>query len=529
LIGEIAALLGALALLIGVVGGLRVLYKPPAALRRFKLKDIEGEFQPVSVAVLSTPAPSSSAEQHGTAGRAPGGDTAEPQLPEQASAAEENYFPKIMDLFEKGEFKKGLELAKREIGKAKDSQGAAADYAFYLFEAARKGSNEAFRELEQAAAVHSGDPDVQYWWGASLSRASRYDDALKVFEAARSKAAKESDRVSAALAIARIHSQLERPSAAKAVLREELQHTSGPAERASLYVGLSAVYESDTPADQEKAFLMRELAIRSTPADGDLRFKLAYDYSKHGANELALIHYRALLDQNSGHVVAQNNAGVAADGLLLPLASVAYYEMATEAGSTLAAANLAKRMITAGLKKQAVTTVDEARKAKDVSREVDVAAGQLAHAEAEEETKVEQIEQRVKKVRKWRVEYAGATLAERPSPDDVSGSYAGVPSGLELGMHDDGRVVGFFRFGLDKRAKLTGTIEGSALTFRWSEVTDPKNPLGFLGAKAGHGVLLFRPALCANMSETVYPSGITVEGDQGGQHEFASRSLSRGR
>ena len=142
-----------------------------------------------------------------------------------------------------------------------------------------------------------------------------------------------------------------------------------------------------------------------------------------------------------------------------------------------------------------MTILDEAREAKDVHRNVHLAIGRLAQSENEEETRIEQVSERVGKVRKWRVQHAEALLRATPPTEEVSGSYSGVPSPLELQVTNDGVVTGGFfpRLVPGKPAKLatiTGRIDGAAIAFQWSEVIDPKEFMASYYQKAGHGVLL---------------------------------------
>ncbi len=58
---------------------------------------------------------------------------------------------------------------------------------------------------------------------------------------------------------------------------------------------------------------------------------------------------------------------------------------------------------------------------------------------------------------------------------------------------------------------------------------DPSGGYALILVEEGPWAAGTEQALCANVSETVYPSGITVEGDQGAQHEFASRCPKCGR
>lgn len=285
-------------------------------------------------------------------------------------------------------------------------------------------------------------------------------------------------------------SRLERSGEARIVLQQDLTRTTAPPERSALFVALAKTYETDKPPDHEKAFLMRDLAVRSAPSDKALRFKLAYSYSDRGAHELAFVHYRRVIQLDATYENAQNNAGADADSLSLPIASVTYYRAAQQSGETLPVANLAYKLIAAGFKTEAEALRHDARQKPTVHRNVNLALGELARSEVAEEKKIEQITDRVDKVRGWRFKFAEALLRENVTAN-LSGTYNGVPSPLTLTVATDGTIHGTFSAD-GKPASLIGKIEGQALIFQWLEAgRDVTTSIAwYITAKSGHGVLL---------------------------------------
>ena len=67
---ELAALVGAITFLILVVGGFVVLYYPPKLLKKFKFKDLEGEFDTERHPMENASPPAPVAESTGTAATA---------------------------------------------------------------------------------------------------------------------------------------------------------------------------------------------------------------------------------------------------------------------------------------------------------------------------------------------------------------------------------------------------------------------------------------------------------------------------
>jgi hypothetical protein len=484
----LAGLITAIALLIAVCGGIYIAYRPPKLLKKIKFKDFESEFEPTTPP--GTPALSAAQGEPSTAEAAI--SSQDPQVAKELPASDDSQvFSEIWRLLSEGKYKEGLDLAREETAKEENRRTAIAHDAFYLYLAFTKGSSEAFTELGLRASSQTNHSGVQDWWARSLEFAGRLDDAVDAGRGALATAADEAERVTAVVLLQALLCRLNRNSEARALLRNELTRTSSPARLSSLYVSLGKTYELDKPADIEKSFLMRELAVRSDPSAKRLRFDLAFAYAEKGANEISLAHYRRVIADDPNHSDARNNAGVAMERLALPLTGVSYYKAAQAAGETLASANLAYRLIAAGFKEEAEAILEDARNADEVHRNVHLAVGRLAEAEAEEETKLKQIMERAGKFRAWRVEYAEALLRDSPPREAVAGSYAGVPSVLELAIDIDGSAKGGFRFAPGKTATLQGRLDGAAVTFEWSEILDPKDSIAaILGRKKGHGVLL---------------------------------------
>jgi tetratricopeptide (TPR) repeat protein len=475
----LAQLISAITFFVLVCGLLVLLYKPPKALqalRKLRIKDyFEGEFQPVA------PQPAALPELTSDAGAAEPPPTATPetQAAAQAPPTEADDFSRIWDLLEDGKYREALDLAKQDVAKEKEPNVAVENEAFYLSLAFLKGADFAFGDLEKHANAHPGNCGAQYWFGEALSRAGRVDEALKAWRASLANTQDEPARVRAVRAIATALSKMELSGEGRVVLQQELT---------TLFIELAKTYESDKPPDHEKGFLMRELAIRSSPSDKQLRFKLAYGYADRDAHELALVHYRKLIQLDAGYGNAQNNAGVAADALSLPIASVTYYRAAEQLGETLPVANLAYKFIGAGFRTEAAAMLRDISQKTDVHRNVHLALGELARSETAEEKKIEQITERVDRVRGWRFKFAEALL--RPTTTtDLSGTYKGVPSPLSLSLASDGTVEGTFSAD-GKPASLIGNVDGEALIFQWSEIRPEASTAWYVSLKSGHGVLL---------------------------------------
>lgn len=252
---------------------------------------------------------------------------------------------------------------------------------------------------------------------------------------------------------------------------------------------MAKAHAEAVPVDHRAMFLMYELAIQNTPDDTSLRFDVAYKYSEQSAHEIAFVHYRRLLQNEPTHIMALNNIGVDAGSLSLPLTAVSYFKLSQAMDNTLASSNLANRLIDAGFKEEAETLLTTAKSKSTVHRNVSFSIGRLAQAEATEEQQITKLSERVGKVRRWHVRHGEAALRQL-EPTTLSGSYTGVPVGLDLTVQSDGTANGTFALTATSTAVLTGSVTGAAVTFDWISESSDKSVLSYLSRKSGHGLLI---------------------------------------
>ena len=486
MIAAISGLILALAALIAVCGFLFILYKPPKALKKFKLKDyFEGEFlhQPPSAAVEVIPA----TPALGTAEAAPP-PTPQEQVQQEPSPETADTFSAIMKAFEEHRYTEGLRLSRTYVASGEQSSRFKTEAGF-LWMAHVEGNPEAYADAEKLAATHPQDYDAQYYFGLLSQRTGKSEAALTLLTKAMSLATDDEGRVNVAISLQRILSRMDRRKEALEILHAELQRTALPEFRAKLFVSMAKAYLADTAPDYRSAFLMYELAIQNAPDDTSLRFEVAYSYSEQKAHELAFTHYRRLFNNEPRHATALNNIGVDAESLELPVTAVSYYRQAEDLGSTLASSNLANRFIDAGFKKEAEALIAAAQLKPDVHRNVSVSVGKAAEAEINEEHKIKQISERAGKARKWHIRQ-GEAMLQPCDASGLSGSYSGTPVGLVLSVQSDGSATGTFALTSTTTAVITGTVSGRALTFDWSGENNEKSVLRYLSRKSGQGILI---------------------------------------
>lgn len=157
----------------------------------------------------------------------------------------------------------------------------------------------------------------------------------------------------------------------------------------------------------ERYFSLAEKAIHLKPTDNDLRFSLAFDYSKKNNHIMAFHHYRILCDSNSS-AFSWNNLGVEFSELDMQGKSVDAYLKSKEEGGTTAVGNLAYKLIDAGYYNMAKDYLREALKDPDSSSNVSKALSKLEGLVENEKTTEEECLRNSSPEMEFRLKYSEA-------------------------------------------------------------------------------------------------------------------------
>lgn len=160
--------------------------------------------------------------------------------------------------------------------------------------------------------------------------------------------------------------------------------------------------------------LERLLAL--DPSDLDLRFALAYKYSDLGREDLAVHHYLKI-PEASRSAIAWNNLGVSFERLGLPGKSVRAYRNAEAAGETLAASNLAIRLLDAGFVPEATQILEMAQTVSDHSKNVDSTMSRAKSVEEDEAEKEKSALSKAGAVSAFYREFGSAATRKAPNLD----------------------------------------------------------------------------------------------------------------
>jgi tetratricopeptide (TPR) repeat protein len=209
-----------------------------------------------------------------------------------------------------------------------------------------------------------------------------------------------------------------------------------------------------------EAFGALERSLELSPSDRSVRFHLAYQYSRDGFRELAIVHYEAAIGRgdDSG---ALNNLGIqyAENGLVS--SSVRLLKRSSEAGLSLAAGNLAMNLVNAGYGDEARVWIDKGRSVPEVHARVDEAASRLAAKPVEESTALEEIRTRGRDLRQV---FRLLTDHQTKLPQ---GQWR-VSTGLVMGFTSKGSVSSGSVGEAQAKSRIDFTLEGGRLHLKWS-------------------------------------------------------------
>ena len=235
-------------------------------------------------------------------------------------------------------------------------------------------------------------------------------------------------------------------------LISELPLCSGPGERAKVFLALASLYGKH--GDPENRVLALEKASEGRANDGDLRFKVAFEYAELGSPHAAVYHYRAAVLFGKGGA-SNNNLAIILEGLGLRLEANRLYRVGAEKGSTTSACNLASNLIAAALGMEAEEVLNKASKQDTVDPRVYSHVERLKKLREREKAKIEEVDLVGRKQREFYAAYAGV-LFSGGGDADLQGIWQ---SGIrKLTLRISGGTLSVI--GLD--SELTGKVHGGA-------------------------------------------------------------------
>jgi hypothetical protein len=160
-------------------------------------------------------------------------------------------------------------------------------------------------------------------------------------------------------------------------------------------------------------------------------------YSNVGRDDLAVHHYLRI-PEASRSAIAWNNLGVSIERLGLPVRSVRAYRKAEAAGETLAASNLAIRLLDAGFVDEATQILETAQAVSDHSKNVDSTMSRAKSADEDEGEKEKSALSKAGAVSAFYREFGSAATKVVPS---LQGTWSGPECPLVVFQAGDSFVA----------------------------------------------------------------------------------------
>lgn len=356
-----------------------------------------------------------------------------------------------------------------------------------------EGKADALQNLRDLASEYKTEHLPLDFLADCLRDLREYDEAVKCYLGAASLAptgARSSLEISAAEAL----QEAKKPNESKKILLKLLDADYAKEPKTQFKV-LRHLYSLSKQSDDKFAsFAIAEMALHRLPEEMSFRFSLAWDYGEADQDHMSLYHYKIICDQDEKNAGALNNLGIALANNDLSALAVQRYKQSYKLGETLAASNLARKYLDAGLSDEAITLLKEAQTKEncvpDVSRTLAAVYEKTQQNSQEQENVIAQAEQH----RDFLLPFATGFLS--PIATNLPGRWS-FPSGeLELqlnwselsGSREDrtsvhsplSSLLGTAPKSIIRIAKFqfSGTVSGRTCKFKL-EITRTEEPSGW--------------------------------------------------
>jgi len=288
--------------------------------------------------------------------------------------------------------------------------------ADYLELCYTKGDLEAQTKLQQLEARAHEFPKVlgyvQRVQGRCFNFARQYDKAAERFLASVASCVTEKGKAESVSLAASAMWENKETTQAYDLLKGQLIKLAEPSAKVILYGMLAELFKKDGDTVSRALALQRALSFQ--PNSQDRLFDTAYSLSEADLDFLAVLHYEQLTEVNYKSPGGHNNLGVAYGQLGLRVCEVESFQRAVANDSTLAAANLAKILIPAGLVREADKLIGEAAAKKDVDSQVGQTKMQLQNVRESADTARTAVMSVAGAAYQFLLGYADALLSPQP-------------------------------------------------------------------------------------------------------------------
>ena len=261
---------------------------------------------------------------------------------------------------------------------------------FYYFFSYYFNKDKDLKKME-SLLLRSNDPDEKasslYEIGVLLS----YEDKLELANVQFNKANQIVIEASLRTRIVLKHADIISESIEEklAFLKEQYQKAS---DDYSKYKLLYKIYEILEEKKDFRSKFFLEKAISFEPKNTSYLFDTAYN---HDEDLISAHFYNKLLKVKPNHATALNNLGVAYGNLKLEISSIEMFKKSLEENESLAAANIANKLISAGFKDEAIIYLNNEKKREEYHENIDHHLSRLHKKLDSEKEKKEEIERNV--------------------------------------------------------------------------------------------------------------------------------------
>jgi tetratricopeptide (TPR) repeat protein len=315
----------------------------------------------------------------------------------------------VYDYLNKGDFEKADSSFEKILNETENLIERQKLKMFYFYLKYSYAQPEALTDLINYKNTISNDPEVlsQYYHyiGRCYFRGSNYLEAVKNFEIAISQ---KPNIFTIEFLWEAYYFSGQKESARKFLLN---QATGGDASfKAKLFAMLGDYYEKEN--NKLLRALAFEKAVEYEPNNLDYIFKAAYSYSEESYTLLAVNHYLFSASFKDQEYVL-NNLGVALADLGFKFHSTRYYKRSSDLGNSLAASNLAYKLMEAGFEQEAMQFIDLGLSRKDPHKNLWEAKQKLNKKINDENEKLEKIKLESPEQRKFVREFASILFSEK--------------------------------------------------------------------------------------------------------------------
>ena len=354
-------------------------------------------------------------------------DSKEGEKQEDAQEAEKKEglpFGEMFEAYDRGDISQAEKIYQNKIRKELDAEKILFWDALVLRWKYCAGDAESLSRLE-AIAKEKKNHDIEKQLAYCYEFGDKNEAARKAYLNCIEYTEDNSEKIDCFIDIAKSYANEKNHIKAIETLLEVINNLSFKEYLEKVFVALVEIAESKK--DDYLYFLFAEKLLEVNPVNTSIRFNLAFKYGDINENQLAIYHYRKLLNINE-NAMAFNNIGVAYSKLDMKAKGVPYYERAREKQNTLAYANIAYKYLNEGFTEVADKLLKEAdglsQKGIEVHPNIGYAKKKLKDILEEENEKERKTLDLADDIQKFRVRHANA-FCFKPAGNkpDISGQW----------------------------------------------------------------------------------------------------------